>query len=114
MKSNKKAPVRCNGSRALEKLITIILPQIGGDYKKEGTQMEEDMVYTVKEASKVLKCNVGYVYELIRSGRLHAIKLGSMKVLKSTLITFLNEHEGLDLTDLDDVKPIQVGIIQTN
>ena len=38
----------------------------------------EELVYTTKEVSEIIKSNVGYVYKLIDSGLLPAMKLGSM------------------------------------
>ncbi len=63
----------------------------------------EDVLYTVKETSELLKTNPNYVYELIRRGMLPALKLGSLKVRRTALLTFLQENEGKDLTDLDNI-----------
>ena len=68
----------------------------------------EDVLYTVKEASKVLKTNPNYVYALIRKGLLSALKLGILKIRKTTLLEFLATYEGQDLTDLDDIKILEV------
>ena len=61
------------------------------------------MLYTVKEAAQILKCNTDYVHRLRRSGLLKFMKLGSLKVRKSELERFLEESEGKDLTDPDNV-----------
>lgn len=37
----------------------------------------EDMVYNVTEVSKIIKTNQAYVYRLINSGKLKALKFGS-------------------------------------
>ena len=42
-----------------------------------------------------------YVYKLIEKGYLPAIKLGSIKILKTTLEQFLVENQGKDFTNLD-------------
>ncbi len=63
-------------------------------------------LYTVKEVAQILHTNVSYVYDLIKSGHLPALKLGSYKVRNRTLETFLNEYEGKDLTDPYNVKTI--------
>lgn len=68
----------------------------------------EDVLYTVKEASELLKTNTNYVYALIRKGLLSALKLGSLKIRKTTLLEFLATYEGQDLTDLDDIKILEV------
>lgn len=69
-----------------------------------------DIVYTVKEVSKILKTNTDYVYKLIKTGILPALKIGNYKVRKKALIEFLEKYEGKDLTDLNDIK----GLIYSN
>lgn len=63
----------------------------------------EDVLYTVKEISELLKTNKNYVYELIRRGMLPALKLGSFKVRRTSLLKFIEQNEGKDLTDLDNI-----------
>ena len=63
----------------------------------------DDVLYTVSEVSKLIKCNTNYVYDLIRKGLLPALKLGSYKVRKAALLEFLEKHEGKDLTDLNNI-----------
>lgn len=63
----------------------------------------EDILYTVKETSKLLKTNTNYVYELIKRGMLPALKLGSFKVRRTALLKFIEQNEGKDLTDLDNI-----------
>lgn len=60
---------------------------------------ETDILYTVTEVSKLIKTNPAYVYELIRAGLLPVLKLGSYKVRKTALMSFLKRNEGKDLTD---------------
>lgn len=67
----------------------------------------EEFLLTVKETSKILKTNPTYVYELIRKGMLPALKLGSYKIRKQALLNFINENEGNDLTDLNNIKKIE-------
>lgn len=57
------------------------------------------MLYTVKEVSEILKCNVDYVHRLRKSGLLDFIKLGCYKVRKESLEEFLTTWNGWDLTD---------------
>lgn len=66
----------------------------------------EDMLYTVKETSKILKTNTDYVYNLIKNGYLKCLKLGSYKIRKSTLEEFLAKYDGYDLSDLDNVNEL--------
>lgn len=70
----------------------------------------EDILYTVKETSKILKTNSNYVYDLIRKGMLPALKLGNLKIRKSSILEFLERNEGKDLTDLDNIKDLE-GVI---
>ena len=70
--------------------------------------MEDTMLYTVREVAALLHISPNYVYVLIDKGCLPAIKLGSVKILKSTLIKFLMENEGNDLSDMNNIKKIDV------
>lgn len=70
--------------------------------------MEDTMLYTVREVAALLHISPNYVYVLIDKGCLPAIKLGSVKILKSTLIKFLMENEGNDLSDINCIKKLDV------
>lgn len=65
------------------------------------------LLYSVEEVAIVLKSNKDYVYNLIKAGVLPAIKLGRLKVLKSTLEQFLKEYEGKDLSNPFNVADIK-------
>ncbi len=60
----------------------------------------------MRETAAVLGVNVHLVYELINRKLLPALRLGSLKVRKSTLIDFVERYEGMDLSDLDNIKRI--------
>ena len=66
----------------------------------------EDIVYTVKEVSKLIKTNPAYVYGLIKAGHLPVLKLGQLKIRRTALLAFLKKYEGLDLTDPFNVKKL--------
>jgi len=66
----------------------------------------ERLIYTVPEVATILHSSPNYIYELINRGILPAIKLGSLKVLKSTLEKFLIKNEGNDLSDINNIKKI--------
>lgn len=68
----------------------------------------EDILYTVNEVAKLLKTNPNYIYELIKRGFLPALKLGSYKVRKSSLLNFLQKYEGKDLSDLNNIKNLNI------
>ena len=68
---------------------------------------DEKLLYNVRETAAVLGVNVHMVYELINRKLLPALRLGSLKVRKSTLIDFVERYEGMDLSDLDNIKELQ-------
>lgn len=72
--------------------------------------MSEQLIYTVQEVAKMLHSSPNYIYSLIDKGFLPAIKLGSIKILKSTLEKFLLENEGNDLSDINNIKKINANI----
>lgn len=63
----------------------------------------DDVLYTVKEVAGLIKTNTTYVYELIRLGLLPALKLGSLKVRKDSLLAFLKKYEGKDLANPEHI-----------
>lgn len=63
---------------------------------------------SVAEVAKRLKCNRNAVYNLIKSGRLVGLKLGSMKVSTMELEDFMRRYAGHDLTDPQSVKKLEV------
>ena len=67
----------------------------------------EEVLYTVKETAKLLKTNTNYIYDLINKGLLPALKLGSFKIRKSSLLEFLSTYEGQDLTNLNNIKELE-------
>ena len=72
--------------------------------------MSEVLIYTVQEVAKILHSSPNYIYSLIDKGYLPAIKLGSIKILKSTLEKYLLENEGKDLSNINDIKKIPTNI----
>ena len=71
---------------------------------------EEKIIYTAQEVAKILHSSPNYIYELIRKGYLPAIKLGSLKVLKTTLERFLIQNEGKDLSDLNNIRKVVIQV----
>lgn len=69
----------------------------------------EAYLYTVEEVASILKINKNAVYDLIRKGILTALKLGRLKVTKPTLLKFLREYNGKDLSDLENIKELTFG-----
>jgi len=68
--------------------------------------MTNNIVLTVQEVAKILHSSPNYIYQLIYKGYLPAIKLGSIKVLYSSLEKFLIVNEGNDLSNLTDIKKL--------
>lgn len=68
--------------------------------------MSETLIYTVQEVAKILHSSPNYIYLLIEKGYLPAIKLGSIKILKSSLEKFLMDNEGNDLSDINNIKQL--------
>lgn len=66
----------------------------------------EDMLFTVKEAAKLLKTDEPTIRRLIDKKILKALKLGRLKVRKVEIERFLEWAEGKDLNDLDNIKEL--------
>ncbi|AYF54531.1 helix-turn-helix domain-containing protein [Clostridium botulinum C] len=67
----------------------------------------QDYLYTVEEVASILKVNKNTVYDLIRNKFLIALKLGRLKVTRTTLLEFLKNFNGKDLSDLDNIKELE-------
>lgn len=69
----------------------------------------EDYLLTVPQVAERLKINKNFVYKLIDTRLLRALKLGSLKVRNTELNRFLQDFENKDLTDLGNIKDLEVG-----
>ena len=49
-------------------------------------------LYTVKEVAGVLKSNQNFVYDLVNSGQLPALRLGTIKIRGKDLENFINTY----------------------
>lgn len=65
-----------------------------------------DELLTVKEVSQILKTNVDYVHNLRKSGLLPFIKIGCYKCRKEALMEFLEDMEGMDITNPFEVRQL--------
>ncbi|MCM1991297.1 helix-turn-helix domain-containing protein [Oceanirhabdus seepicola] len=65
-----------------------------------------DYLYTVDEISQILKVNKNFVYDLIKAGHIIALKLGRYKITRLELLRFLEESNGKDFSDVNDVKEL--------
>ena len=62
---------------------------------------------SVTDVVKRLKTDKATVYELIKRGLLRALKLRSLKISNSEVNRFLRVYQGMDLSDLDNIKEIE-------
>lgn len=67
----------------------------------------EDLLYTVKQASKLLKTDEPTIRRLIDKGIIKALKLGRLKVRKEEIERFLEWAEEKDFTDLENIVPLK-------
>lgn len=65
-----------------------------------------EKLYTIKEVSKLLKCNVNRVHQLRKAGLLKCLKLGSYKVTESSLNQFLENYDGMDISNPSEVREL--------
>ncbi len=72
----------------------------------------ERLIYTVQEVAALLHSSPNYIYTLIEKGYLPALKLGSIKILKTSLQKFLSDNEGQDLSDIENVKTLTLEMIR--
>lgn len=71
-------------------------------------EVNDKILYTVKETAGTLGVNVHVIYNLIKKGLLPALKLGSMKVRKESIEAFVKKYEGMDLSDLDNITELKI------
>lgn len=76
------------------------------NFNWKGVMIMTEMLYTVKEVSEILKCNVDYVHKLRKSGILPFLKIGSYKCRRQALEEFLWANEGKDITNPYEVKEL--------
>ncbi|MGO5066579.1 MULTISPECIES: helix-turn-helix domain-containing protein [unclassified Clostridium] len=63
----------------------------------------EEYLYTVEEVAVILNVNKNVVYDLIKKGDLDVLKLGKFKITKSTLLNYLKDYKGKNLSDIPQV-----------
>lgn len=66
----------------------------------------EPVLYTVSETAELLKINRNSVYELLKNNVIKGLKLGSLKVTRNELLKFLEENNGKDLSNLQEIKEL--------
>ena len=83
------------------------MTEVRGNRMENKNKPNQELL-TIKETAKLLKVNPHRVYDLVRMGILPALKLGSLKIRRQALNEFLEEYEGMDLTDLNEIKKLEV------
>lgn len=68
-----------------------------------------DMLFTAQEVAKILKVNVDYVHKLRKSGILPFMKMGQFKCRRIALEKFLEDYEGKDITNPENVLDLEEG-----
>ena len=68
--------------------------------------MMNKILYTVKEVAEIMHTNTTYEYKVNSTGLLPALKLGSFKIRHETLMNFLEQYEGKDLTNPENIPSI--------
>ena len=69
----------------------------------------EPRLYTVKEVAQILKCNATRVYGLKDAGLLPFLKLGQLKCRREAVEEFLRKYEGYDVSDPNNIIPLEQG-----
>lgn len=67
---------------------------------------DRDYLYTVEEVAQILKVNKNAVYDLINANVIKALKLGRLKITRFELLRFLKDHNGKDLSDLNNIREL--------
>lgn len=65
-----------------------------------------EYLYTVDEVAQILKVNKNAVYDLINANVIKALKLGRLKITRFELLKFLKNHNGKDLSDLNNIREL--------
>lgn len=66
------------------------------------------VLLTVKEVAALLHTNKTYVYSLIKKGFLPALQMGMYKIRPSDLENFIDSYMGKNITDLNNIRDIEL------
>lgn len=69
-------------------MVALEAPEDSAKAFVEVQQMEQ--IYTIKEAAQILRVNTNYIYREISEGKIKAIKIGSLKILESELLRYID------------------------
>ena len=74
------------------------------DYKELLDEYDlRDELMMVDDVAEFLHCNKNMVYRLIQAGKLPYIKVGCIKVLRSSLLKMIKKYENCDITDPENI-----------
>ncbi|MNP81912.1 Helix-turn-helix domain protein [compost metagenome] len=68
----------------------------------------EDYLLSVSDVAKRLDISRNQTYDLINRGLIKTLKFKSLKVRNSEINRFLSEYEGKDLSDLDNIRNLDL------
>ncbi len=68
----------------------------------------EDKLITVPEFAKMIGSNPNKAYEIVKADLIPVLILGKVKIRQKAAEEFLIRYEGYDLTNLNDIKPINL------
>lgn len=68
----------------------------------------EDKLMTVPEFAKVIGSNPNKAYDIVKAKLIPVLILGKVKIRQKAVEEFLIKYEGYDLTDLSNIKPIDL------
>lgn len=68
--------------------------------KEQKIPLEQQLVYNVEEVAVLLKTTRPVVYSLIEKGYLPSIVLGRRKVTRKALLTFLDNNENTNFSQI--------------
>lgn len=63
-------------------------------------------LFNVAEVAEILQCNENFVHKLRKAGLLKFMRLGRYKCREETLAEFLEEYDGMDVSDPYNVKEL--------
>jgi excisionase family DNA binding protein len=83
--------------RAVQRVLTPYIRQLAQTTSAtvhDGLLAPEPLAYTVKQAASMLGVSRGMLYQLIATGELRSVRLGSRRlVLREAIVSLLAQHE---------------------
>lgn len=67
-----------------------------------------DKLLSVRQASKMFGIPVNTLYDLINAGVIPVLKLRAIKIRQVSMLNFLEEYDGKDLSDPKNIKSVSI------